>query len=80
MCPNIVPVMETLATALADFISRCDAYAQRRGIKRSTLSAWLFNDGKRLDQIAGGQSDVGIGRLARAVTQLDGLEAESEAA
>lgn len=67
-------------SAPSEFISRCDVYAERRGIKRSTLSAWLFNDGKRLDQIAGGQSDIGIGRLARAMEHLTGLENEAEAA
>lgn len=72
--------MDTLLTAPGDFISRCDVYAKRRGIKRSTLSAWIFNDGKRLDQIAGGQSDIGVARLARAIEQLTVLEAGAEAA
>lgn len=56
------------------FIERCDAFAAGRKIKRSTLSVWLFNDGKRLDQLGRGQSDIGVHRLHRAFVALTELE------
>ncbi|MBD3571680.1 hypothetical protein EJ082_01645 [Brevundimonas diminuta] len=61
------------------FIERCDAFAASRGVKRSTLSVWLFNDGKRLDQIASGTSDVGVQRLHRAAEALCELEVRGAA-
>ena len=78
--PQHIEAMIALLTAPADFVTRCDAYARRRRIKRSTLSVWLFNDGKRIAQIAGGQSDIGVARLARALEKLAELEAVDEAA
>lgn len=68
--------MDDLPPPTAQFIARCDAFAVRRKVKRSTLSAWLFNDGKRLEQIAAGVSDVGVQRLHRAAEGLAALEAE----
>ena len=59
---------------LGTFIMRCDSVAAAIGIARSTLSTKLFNDGKRLAQLAAGESDVGIGRLARAERELSALE------
>lgn len=59
---------------LADFVSRCDTVAPLLGVKRSTLSAKLFQDGKRIDVLADGKSDIGIGRLARAERELTALE------
>ena len=66
--------MPQLDPRLAAFIERCNAVAAARDITRSTLSTKLFNDGKRLDEIASGASDVGIGRLARAERALATLE------
>ena len=55
------------------FLSRCEALAAFRGWKRSTLSTQLFNDGKRLAQLAEGHSDIGVRRLAEAETVLTSL-------
>lgn len=59
---------------ISAFLRRCDALCASATWKRSTLSTKLFNDGKRLDQIADGGSDIGIGRLARAEAELATLE------
>ena len=69
--------MTELSDATHHFIRRCDNFAERRRIKRSTLSAWLFNDGRRLDQLAAGKSDVGVQRLSRAVEALSKLEQDA---
>lgn len=66
--------MEPLDPRLAAFIGRCDLVAQRLKIKRSTLSTKLFMDGKRLDALVRGGSDIGIGRLAAAERELAALE------
>lgn len=66
--------MPELDSRLAAFIIRCDATAKRMKIKRSTLSVKLFMDGKRLDALASGKSDVGIHRLAAAERELSALE------
>lgn len=58
------------------FVARCDAYAARRGWKRSTLSTALFKDGKRLDRLAGGAADIGFRRFAEARQALAAMEAE----
>lgn len=36
------------------FLQRADRVARKRDQKRSTLSAELFNDGKKLDRLADG--------------------------
>lgn len=69
--------MNRLDPRLQAFLSRCDAFAGRRGIQRATLSTKLFDDGKRLREIASGVSDVGIARLARAEAKLSELEGSS---
>lgn len=61
---------------ISEFLAECDAVAQRRKVKRSTLSTWLFRDGKRLDQLAGGASDVGVLRLEEAKQRLAELAEE----
>lgn len=66
--------MAQLDPRLAAFISRCDTLAPRLRLKRSSLSVKLFADGKRLDALATGESDIGIGRLARAERELSALE------
>ena len=65
---------------LAAFLQRCDAFAEEIGVKRSSLSTTLFADGKRLDQIAAGGSDVGIGRLAEAEAALSAMESRLQGA
>lgn len=63
-----------LDARLQNFLDRCDAECNRLGVKRSTLSTRLFKDGKRLNQIASGNSDIGIGRLALAEADLAAME------
>jgi hypothetical protein len=58
---------------LSAFLARCDSVAHLLRLKRSTLSTRLFNDGKRLDQIATG-GDIGIRSLAGAEDRLAELE------
>ncbi len=55
------------------FLSRCDAYAQRRGISRARLSTLLFNDGKKLDLLEAGR-DLGVLTLERATESLITME------
>lgn len=62
---------------LEEFIADCDLACLALGIQRATLSTKLFNDGKRLDQIAGRKSDIGVGRLFRAVRALEELRARA---
>jgi hypothetical protein len=62
---------------IADFVSRCDAFALRRGWSRSTLSTLLLKDGKRLEQLASGQSDIGARRLEQAKRDLAALEPQA---
>lgn len=59
------------------FLSRCDQAQFALGLKRSTLSTKLFNDGKRLDGLASGRSDIGARRLARAERDLSVMEGEA---
>lgn len=72
-----VPVSSALMS-IADFISRCDRYCADTGRKRSWLSKKLFDDTFRLDQLAGGGSDVGVRRLERALAELAALEAAND--
>lgn len=62
--------MSHIDPRLCAFISSCDAVASAMKLQRSSLSKRLFNDGKRLDSLADGKSDIGIGRLARAEEEL----------
>lgn len=64
--------------SIADFISRCDRYCQRAGVSRVWLSKRLFSDTFRIEQLAQGQSDVGVRRLERAVGDLTVLEAAND--
>lgn len=66
--------MGQIDSRLSAFIHRCDSAGERLNIKRSTLSTKLFMDGKRLDALASGESDIGIGRLAKAERELAALE------
>jgi hypothetical protein len=64
------------------FLDRCDAYAERRGISRARLSTLLFNDGKKLDALAGGR-DVGVltlERVTRVLAQMERDQHEGAAA
>lgn len=72
--------MTDIDPRLAAFIARCDALGQRLGISRSTLSHRLFKDVKRIDAIAGGGSDIGLGRLVTAERDLATFEAQADTA
>jgi hypothetical protein len=65
---------------ISDFLERCDKVAELRGIQRSTLSTLLFKDGKRLGQLAKGNSDVGVKRLEIAKRDLAALEPADQCA
>lgn len=66
--------MTQLDPRLAAFLVRCDTLADRLSVSRATLSSRLLMDGKRLDDIASGRSDIGIRRLSRAERDLAALE------
>lgn len=72
-----IPIMRFM-DPIVDFVARCDALAAKRGIRRSTLSTYLFRDGKRLEQLARGDSDVGVLRLEQAKQALSALEAAAQ--
>lgn len=63
---------------ISSFVERCDAVAERRCIRRSTLSTLIFKDGKRLAQLAAGNSDIGVLRLEEAKRELEKLAADAE--
>jgi len=67
---------------ISDFISRCDALCEKRGVTRVWLSKRLLGDTYRLEKLASGEVDIGVKRLDRAVSDLSALEADapSEAA
>lgn len=67
--------MSAIESRVQAFLVRCGRVEERLGIRRSTLSTKLFNDGRRLDQIASGK-DVGILRLAKAERDLGELEGQ----
>jgi hypothetical protein len=60
--------------SIPDFIARCDAYCTATGVSRVWLSKRLFQDTYRLEQLASGETDVGVKRLERAADDLAGLE------
>lgn len=60
--------------AAAALLARADAYAKSAGRTRSTVSMYLFNDGKVLDSIARG-GDVMSRALERAHDELDRRQA-----
>ncbi|WP_168072839.1 hypothetical protein [Caulobacter sp. SSI4214] len=68
--------MSQLDPRLSEFVEGCYRYAQAAGLATSTVSTLLFNDGKRLNALASGESDIGIGRLAQAEAKLTGLAAK----
>lgn len=75
--PRISSRMSSTDPRLASFLNRCDLVAKRLQISRARLSTRLLADGKRLDQLALGRSDIGILRLSRAERLLSALEGES---
>ncbi len=58
---------------LQRFLQRCDEIGTELKLRRSSLSTRLFADGKRLEKLSSGESDIGIGRLARAEADLAAL-------
>lgn len=61
--------------SIPEFIARCDRYCAAADRRRVWLSKRLFGDTTRLDDLAGGGSDVGVMRLERAMADLAALEA-----
>ena len=61
--------------SIPDFIARCDRYCDATDRKRGGLSKVLFDDTNRLDDLASGESDVGVMRLERASKKLAEMEA-----
>jgi len=72
-CPNMSH-MTQIDPRLSAFLARCDRLADRLRVSRATLSSRLLLDGKRLDDLASGRSDIGIRRLSRAERELAALE------
>ena len=64
------------AMSIPDFIARCDTFCEARGVSRVWLSKRLFADTYRIEQLASGDTDVGVKRLERAVEDLADLERE----
>lgn len=60
---------------IPEFIERCEAYRASHGVSQTWLSKRLFDDTFRLKSLADGKSDVGVKRLARAIEDLQALEA-----
>lgn len=69
--------MRTSDPRLTAFLARCEQVADRLKISRATLSTRILSDGKRLDQLHAGDSDIGILRLAKAEKTLAVLEGQS---
>lgn len=59
--------------SISAFIQRCDAYTAEAGISRATLSNKLFNDSRKIDDLANEKVDVGVRKLERVQATLDGL-------
>ena len=70
---GVVPQTSS-AMSIPDFIARCDAYCEARGVTRVWLSKRLFADTYRLKELAEGNADVGVKRLERAVADLEEME------
>jgi len=64
--------------SIPEFITRCDRYCRAANVSRVWLSKRLFSDTFRLDQLAAGQSDVGVMRLSRAMADLAVLETAND--
>lgn len=59
---------------IAEFISAADRYAQRKGLATSTISRYIFNDGKVIERLKSGRT-ITIRRLSDAKQRLAALEA-----
>lgn len=60
---------------ISDFLSLCDDFCRRKGVSRTWLSKRLFSDTYRLQNLAAGESDVGVRRMAQAVADLQSMDA-----
>jgi hypothetical protein len=59
---------------ISDFIARCDAFCEARGLSRVWLSKRLFNDTFKIENLDVGATDIGVRRLAKADADLTALE------
>lgn len=58
---------------IQDFLKRAMAYAKAAGLKPSTVSLYVFNDGKVIERLKrGGRIDVGA--LERGAAELEKME------
>jgi len=62
-------------TTVPALIDAVRDFATRAGLHDTTASLWVFNDGKRLEQLAAGEVSITLKRLAKAKAQLRELEA-----
>jgi hypothetical protein len=58
---------------IAALIASAQEYAARRNISEARLSTILFNDGKRLERLRDGRSDLTSRRLYEATTMVEAL-------
>jgi hypothetical protein len=65
---------------IQEFINRCDRHCEAAGVSRVWLSKRLFQDTYRLDQLASGETDIGVKRLDRAAADLEALGRQPERA
>lgn len=65
---------DAVASTREDFLRRASAYAAAAGIKISSLSLYLFNDGQRLGEIMAG-GDLRTRQLERGLKELAAREA-----
>ena len=57
-------------------VKRAETFAKRSKLSMATVSTYMFNDGKRLDELKSGKSRIWPETLERATAALAELEAE----
>ena len=75
-CGGVIPHPPSLMS-IPDFIAACDRYCATAGVSRVWLSKRLFQDTYRLEQLASGETDVGVKRLERAAEDLAQLSRQA---
>jgi hypothetical protein len=55
--------------SISSLLTLCDTFGTHTGRRRATVSTILFNDGDKLEGLAGGR-DIGVNRLDRAIRDL----------
>ncbi|WP_433956302.1 hypothetical protein [Brevundimonas bullata] len=62
---------------IPDFLSLCDDFCRRKAVSRTWLSKRLFSDTYRLQNLAAGDSDVGVKRMEQAVADLQRMNLDT---